>query len=472
MTTTRVERTASSGLPLDERTVGELLLAADVAARDVLWDSGRILAKQRVTSWIDVIDAAAGLWASIPDRTANPAMGRIDRIAQGISRTSSTLGWPPTGAPADPHLASVAADLRRAAELVASRRHPRARLSDAGHQDSEAARTRLMHVVSVATHGMRWSLDRYVRDLRRLREARHPVPAGDSLAASRDLLRRTAPVELIALDYLRRRWPVSLDGEHRDPVPNRLDQAMARWEIQVRRALVKDPTPANLLFAASVERQRVLAAEFVLGAAASLGLVDRVDFAERTQPTLATLGRAWGRLERDLAPLSGWRRADPDFAHAADELRAGLREVTHDGAALATPQVMVDRTDLVDTGQRLQLGAALGAEVGHLVREAIDEVEWSVPARGAREVYRALGVAVPRIDSGVVREGRDEPLTSEGAEVLAEHVGAVVRVAGSLGSAGVCPPVGGHTEVGHPGSPNGPESRRATTPAIPLGPRL
>ena len=433
MTTARtVKRTPSSAVPLDERTVGELLLAADLAARDALWDSGRILAKQRLTSWIDVIDAATGLWASIPDRTGNPAMGRIDRIAQGVSRTSATLGWPPTGAPADPNLASVAADLRRAAELVASRRHPRARLSDAGHQDSEAARTRLMHVVNVASHGMRWSLDRYVRDLRRLREARHPVPAGDSLAASRDLLRRTAPVELIALDYLRRRWPVSLDGEHRDPVPNRLDQAMAGWEIQVRRALVRDPTPANLLFAASVERQRVLAAEFVLGAATTLGLVDRVDFAERTQPALASLGRAWGRLERDLAPLSGWRHADPELAHAADELRAGLREITHDGAALASPQVMVDRTDLVDTSRRLQLGAALGAEVGHLMGEAIDEVEWTVPARGASDVYRALGVAVPQIDSGAVRDGDSFALTAEGTEALAKHTGAVVQVAASV----------------------------------------
>lgn len=469
MTSARTaKRTRSSAVPLDERTVGELLLAADLAARDALWDSGRIVAKQRLASWIDVIDAATGLWASIPDRTANPAMGRIDRIARGISKTSATLGWPPTGAPADPHLASVAADLRRAAELVAARRHPTARLSDAGHQDSEAARTRLMHVVNVATHGMRWSLDRYVRDLRRLREARHPVPAGDSLAASRDLLRRTAPVELIALDYLRRRWPVSLDGEHRDPVPNRLDQAMAGWEIQVRRALVKGPTAANLLFAASVERQGVLAAEFVLGAATTLGLVDREDFAERTRPALASLGRAWGRLERDLAPLSGWRRADPDLAHAADELRAGLREITHDGAALASPQVMVDRTDLVDTSRRLQLGAALGAEVGHLMGEAIDEIEWTVPARGAREVYRALGVAVPQIDSRAVREGGAVALTREGAEALAEHVGAVVRVAGSLDSAGMRAPVGGHGGVGHREPATGPGLGQG--PAVPLCP--
>lgn len=89
----------------------------------------------------------------------------------------------------------------------------------------------------------------------------------------------------------------------------------------MRRSLVKAPTPATLLFAASVERQRVLAAEFVIGSAATLRLVDGAEFVNRIKPALESLGGAWARLERDLAQLSGWRRADAELGRAAEETR-------------------------------------------------------------------------------------------------------------------------------------------------------
>ena len=429
-------RTEAGDRPVDERTVGELLLAADVTVRDASWDSGRVVAKQRVQSWVDVVDAAAALWAAVPDRTRDPAMERIHRIALGVAKTNQRMGWPPADVPPDPHLDSVAADLRRAAHLVSSRRHPTARLSEAGHLDSDATRTRLMHVVSVATHGMRWSLSRYVRDLERIRDARSVIEAGDSFVASRDALNRTAPVEQLSGAYLRGRWPRVLDGEHRDPVPDRLGQAMAGWEVQVRRSLVKAPTPATLLFAASVERQRVLAAEFVIGSAATLRLVDGAEFVNRIKPALETLGVAWARLERDLAPLSGWRRADPDLGRAAEEMRAGLREITHDGAGLASPQTMADRTDLVVASRSLQLGASLGSEVAHAMREAIDEIVWTVPARGASKVHQALGVAPTPVDSASVRTGAVLPLSDVGLRALAAHVDDVARAARTVDSTG------------------------------------
>ena len=429
-------RTEAGDRPVDERTVGELLLAADVTVRDALWDSGRVVAKQRVQSWVEVVDAASALWAAVPDRTRDPAMERIHRITLGVAKTNQRMGWPPADVPPDPHLDNAAADLRRAAQLVSSRRHPTARLSEAGHQDSEATRTRLMHVVSVATHGMRWSLSRYVRDLERIREARSVIGVGDSVVASRDVLHRTAPIEQLAGAYLRGRWPGVLDGEHRDPVPDRLSQAMAGWEVQVRRSLVKAPTAATLLFAASVERQRVLAAEFVIGSAATLGLVDGAEFVNRTKPALESLGGAWARLERDLAPLSGWRRADPELGRAAEEMRAGLRELTHDGARLASPQTMTDRTDLVVASRSLHLGASLGSEVAHAMREAIDEIVWTVPARGASEVYQALGVAPTQVDSAAVRTGATLPLSDVGLRALAAHIDDVARVAGTVDSTG------------------------------------
>ncbi len=64
-------------LPVDGRSVGELLLDADLTARASLWDPNPAGAKARVRSWGEVAEAAAELWASIPDETADPSMGRI-----------------------------------------------------------------------------------------------------------------------------------------------------------------------------------------------------------------------------------------------------------------------------------------------------------------------------------------------------------------------------------------------------------
>lgn len=180
----------------------------------------------------------------------------------------------------------------------------------------------------------------------------------------------------------------------------------------------------------------MLAAEFVIGSAATLRLVDAAEFVNRIKPALETLGGAWARLERDFAQLSGWRRADADLSRAAEEMRAGLRELTHDGARLASPQTMADRTDLVVAGRSLQLGASLGSEVAHAMREAIDEIVWTVPARGAPEVYQALGVAPTHVDSAAVRTGATLPLSDDGLRALAAHIDDVASAAGTVDSTG------------------------------------
>ncbi len=433
-------RRASEAEVVDERTVGELILDADLATREALWDAGRTAAKPQLRSWHELVDAAERLWSAIPDRAGDPTMARVARIAEGTQRTQDRLGWPAAGA-GDAHLHRAASDLAHAADLVAARRHPTARLSDAGHLDSEATRTRVMHVVGVATHAMRRSLARYVRDVERLRDRRERVPDGESWVCSTHVLRRTAPIEQLSTSYLRGRWPTALESEHRDPVPGRLEEAAAGWEVHVGRALAGSPTAADLGFTATVERQRVLAAELITRSAAELGLVDRDAFAERTRPALVDLARAWARLDRDMVHLSSWQRADGDLARAANELSAALREVIHDGAGIAAPRVMAERTDLLDASRSLQRGAGAAVEVAHQMMDALDEAEWSVPARGATDAYRALGVSASPVDSAAVRDGKDLPLPQAARVALAAHAEAIVAAALTLDS------VGGGVEV-------------------------
>lgn len=436
-------RRASETEAVDERTVGELILDADLATRESLWDAGRTAAKPHLRSWHELVDAAERLWSAIPDRAGDPTMARVARIADGTQRTQDRLGWPADGI-GDAYLQRAASDLTRAADLVAARRHPTARLSDAGHLDSEATRTRVMHVVGVATHAMRRSLARYVRDVERLRNRRERVPDGESWVCSTHVLRRTAPIEQLSTSYLRGRWPTALEGEHRDPVPGRLDQAAAGWEVHVGRALAGSPSAADLGFVATVERQRTLAAELITRSAVELGLADRETFVDRTRPALVNLTRAWARMDRDMVLMSRWQRADGGLARAANELSAALREVTHDGAAIATPRVMAERTDLLEASGSLQRGVGGAVEVAHQLMDALDEAEWSVPARGAAELYRALGVPGAPVDSSAVRDNRDLPLPQTARVALATHAEAIVAAAVSLDSAG------GAVDVGRP----------------------
>ncbi len=80
--------------PVDPRTVGDLLLQADLAARQVLFDSPPHMAPAKARSWGEVVEAAAGLWDAIPDRAADPSMGRIHRLITGMHRTQQRTGWP------------------------------------------------------------------------------------------------------------------------------------------------------------------------------------------------------------------------------------------------------------------------------------------------------------------------------------------------------------------------------------------
>lgn len=170
---------AGSPEPDDERTVGDLLLDADTAARELLWDAPPDTAKAKARSWGEVVEAAADLWSSFPDRTGNPSMERIHKLTLGMHRTQQRTGWPGAGE-GDPRLERVVENLSRATEMISARRHPTAPLSEPGHLDSEAARIRLMHVVYVASHGVGQALWQYNRDMRRVLDAKQRLNPGQS----------------------------------------------------------------------------------------------------------------------------------------------------------------------------------------------------------------------------------------------------------------------------------------------------
>jgi len=383
----------------DGRSVADLLLDADLTARAALWDPDPGTAKARVRTWGEVVEAAADLWAAIParagesggDPVVGPGLDRVHRLTQALVRTHRRSGWPPPG-PGDPHLESVAASLARAAGLVSERHHPSDRISPAGHRDADAARARIMHVLYVSAHGVVASLERHTRDLTLRPSAGRVKTPGESLAQARDTWRRVGAVEGLVGSYLGPRWPGTLAGEHRPAVGvPALEQALARWDVAAHRSLAGSPTMADLARITEVQADLATATGVVTSAAAQQGLLDPRAHAERTEPALARLEAAWGQFGTDLRALAGrHRRVDHDLLLVGNEVRAMVRDVTHDGAGVATPAVMSARVDLGGAVVSLQRGLTCAVDLAHVVRDVAGDPGLTGSARG---VHAALSAA-------------------------------------------------------------------------------
>ncbi len=425
-------------LPVDGRSVGELLLDADLTARASLWDPSPEGAKDRARSWGEVAEAAAGLWASIPDPGADPTMGRIAELARGLHRTHVRAGWPGSG-PGDPNLESIATSLARAAELVQARRHPTAPLSREGNLDADGARTRIMHTLYVATHGVGIALRNHLADLQRRLDARQAIPPGDSVQHARDTLRRLDSAERRAGTYLHGRWPAALAGVHRDqPEQARVAAALARWDLQAHRTLAGPPSTPNLEWIARIQQGLVITTAVVGAAAAHQGRLDPRDVG-RTRSTLVDLEHAWGALAGDLAQLHGRRRViDPALLLAGREVQAALREITHQHAGYATPAAMATRADLAHILGSLRASLTAGVDLAHVARDALADPDLTVSARAAHAMAaRASAPATNAalVDAGSLHQNRDIPLPQSVLATLTDRAEKVISTAVTTDSA-------------------------------------
>jgi len=240
-----------------------------------------------VRTWGEVVEAAAELWAAISDRDGDPSMARIDEVATRIHRTQQRTGWPGAGL-TDPHLEPITNHLVRAAELVTARRHPTAPLSETGHLDSEAARTRIMHILYVSSHGVSTALNGYTRALQQRLDTRKALAPGDSLPHARDARERIGAVERLAGSYLHAHWPAALFDAHRDPPARASPRPMGptgppqpRGPTGRRQLARHRRSPTRLALATSV----------VTAAAASRGLLAPHQHTDRLRPPWP----AWSR---------------------------------------------------------------------------------------------------------------------------------------------------------------------------------
>lgn len=258
---------------------------------------------------------------------------------------------------------------------------------------------------------------------------------------ARDARERIGAIERLAGVSLKDRWPSALAHEHRErPWPSRLEAALARWDLQAHRTLAGPPTVSNLEVIAQTQ-------QVIVGATATIGAAgaqrESLDAAavERVRPALAELGDSWSALRGDLVELRGRQaRVDRPLIQAGNEVQAALREITHDRAGLATPDVMSDRVDLQVAAQQLYQSLTAAVDLAHVTRDALADPELTGGARGAHLMAHASNAAQKQaawVDAGSLHQNRDVPLPNPVRDRLAERANRIVDTAISTDSSGL-----------------------------------
>jgi hypothetical protein len=382
--------------PGDLRSVGELLVDADYHARTLLLDAEAAAAAALLRSWAETVIAAAELWNAFPGREYAGVAGRrtierVTELATSLQADLDTARWPGAGG-GDHRMHAIASNLTRAHALVdkyGSELEPhRPRVQ----KDLESARTRVVHTLYLATHGVVVALNEDGRQrasdptrTEALRAAaahrgRYEVGPGVRWAD------RLGVAERVLGNYFQPgHYAEALAHEQTAPVVGltRLREALARFDIQAHRTLVEAPNPGNLVLATRTEGMFFGAALVVARAAAETGQLDPTGVdPDRLEHGLSTAGEAWmglARRWRDLMPQGA--RLDPALGAAAAQLRAACRELTHKGDQLLPPATIAQRVDLAAALPVIAHYVDAAAELAEATRPPLRDPDLVAPSR-------------------------------------------------------------------------------------------
>ncbi len=380
----------------DQRSVAELLLEAEQVARDLLYAAPVRDGRAMVRTWGEVMDTAADLWAQLPTGPPVPGQQRpperpgvleqLQASARSLHRRDRKVqddgGY-------DERLLAIAESYARAGELVAKYRSHEGAQTLERQEDMQAVRTRMMHTLYVTAHVVTVALTNDLRDYHDQHRDSTVTAAGYPLHMLADAHRRMSAAEQLAGSYLPDTYPEALNGQHRERVdPDRLADAVARWDVQAHRALAGNPDAHTLAFLTAQETWLVSASSILWRAAAQTGHVNESQYRTRLSPALERLWEEWGQAARTWTELTPKNSPAP-LAHlraAGDELRAAARELIHDRVGGATPVVIAARVDLEEVASTLQRSLASTVDLAHAVRDAGNETGLLISAKGANRL--------------------------------------------------------------------------------------
>lgn len=427
----------------DKRSVGELIAANDALARSLLGGAVDYLdARPLMRSWPDLASAANQLWDAMPERPGTPlydahAVREVTRMASGVAKSmwqGRGNHYPGVG-PGDARLDEMTANFDRAAQLVenAVQRDGLTAHRQPEGADLEAAQTRTLHALYVATHGVGMALRDEQRYLARPDVQRQMINKNlpDVVGGLRE---RFASAERVLSSHLSGRWPGRVEGEHREAPAaghgtERLKEAFARWDLAAHRALSHSPTPSVAYVVSNTEGAMMRAGQALIGAAAIKDHVDPQQYHDRLEPALASAGARYDAasgLWQRLRPMDA--TVDKNLVVAAREVAAALRELTRDGAIHAGPDLIAERADLRGISQIMQTALAASAEIAASLQDVARQEDLAAPAKWIhKEAHEAQLLHSPlerdQIDRGwttaeQLRVNAQSPLP----DVLREHI--------------------------------------------------
>lgn len=401
----------------DPRSVGELLVDADYQARTLLLDAEAAAAPGLLRGWAETVTAAAELWSAFPGREYAGVAGRrtierVTELATSLQADLATARWPGAGA-GDHRMQAITDNFTRARHLVEKYGSDIAPHQPRVQKDLEAARTRVVHTLYIATHGVVVALNEdgrqrasdptrteAIRAAAASYRGRYEVGPGVRWAD------RLGVAERVLGNYLQPgHYAEALEHEQTAPVVGlpRLREALARFDIQAHRTLVEAPSAGNLVLATRTEGMFFGAALVLARAAAETGhLTSPGGDSTRVEQGLTTAGEAWmglARRWRDLMPQGA--RLDPALGAAAAELRAACRELTHNGDQLAPAAAIAQRVDLAAALSVFAHYVDAAAELAEATRPALRDPDLVAPSRA---VVRRLATD---IDEGLFPENAD-----------------------------------------------------------------
>ncbi|MGL5856970.1 MAG: hypothetical protein ACRC35_00915 [Angustibacter sp.] len=386
----------------DRRSVGELLLEADHVARDVLMDVPGMDAATMLRSWGEVVQAAGELWQALPSTTPpRPGAGRpvadvTDVTMQRLQAMTGSYhrrhgaGWPGQGPPDERHL-QIAASFARATDLITCYQSPQPPLNAPEAADVNAARTRVIHTLYIASHGVNVALTRHLRELETKLATRGRLPTGESLRQTRTAQQHITTFEQLAGSIVATTYPHALAGEHHDrPSTGRLAQALADWDITSHRVLAGSTHTADLMLAARTQALILTGSTSLLHAAVAAGHLDHAHHV-RLDPAIVTSQTRWETLAGMWAGFTAPsdRRTEPVLGGASLEVRAALRELLHDGATTSRPAVIAQRTDISRVPALVRQVLAANLDLSHTVEDIANDDRLAGAARGVNAIATA-----------------------------------------------------------------------------------
>ena len=389
----------------DIRSVGELLVANDLTARRVLMDTDQLDAGSMVRAWPELAAAADRFWSSLPSRgvEAGPrkdaALIRQTVAMNGASPSMLAL-WQSRGSP-DMRVIEMAKNLNRGAQLLQGYgRAPGIPLSAPAAADLAAAETRALHALYVTAHGVNLALRNEQHVLAASEIKRHSPRPHESPMLVERMQHRFANVEEVLAVHLGRRWPAALEGEHREqPGLERLQDALARWEVHAQRAASDAPSASSLYIMCNTQAALVGNGHALVRAAALYEHMDPLEYRDRFAPALeraAAQFRAAGDSWRNMASPGALTPDDKALHTYSQEARAAMYELVRDGSMLASPETLVRRADPREVTQTIRQTLAVSAELAQGIRDAARSADLTAPARW---VHQATTAAHARLEA-------------------------------------------------------------------------